>query len=173
LVDDQHVSEIELPDLIEGCVVISRFAGRHVLLAVDDDGAAVTIKRLPRSGVSFAALQEALSRLRGAACPQLPPLLRVVQTEDGERHLIARYVPGEDMRTRLSGGPLGAHEALRVTSGAAQALAVLHARGFTHGDVKPANLVVAGAGDWENRVRRPLCVFGGEIPAASSAARAA
>ncbi|MBZ9713036.1 serine/threonine-protein kinase [Deinococcus multiflagellatus] len=74
------------------------------------------------------------------ACPLIvSPLLCTA------RHLLFPFVPGGTLRERLDlGGPLGADEATQVTAGVLMAAAHLHARGVTHQDLKPENVLLAG-----------------------------
>jgi serine/threonine-protein kinase len=57
-----------------------------------------------------------------------------------------RFVAGEDLRSVLARGPLAVERALVLVGQAAAALDASHSRGLVHGDVRPANVLVA-AGD--------------------------
>ncbi len=70
---------------------------------------------------------------------------------EGERlYLIMQYVPGEPLDVRLrAGGPLAEGEVLGIGAAVAEVLAFLHAQRpepVIHRDVKPANLILDGAG---------------------------
>jgi tetratricopeptide (TPR) repeat protein len=65
-------------------------------------------------------------------------------TPDGDRYLVMEWLEGEDLKQRLARLPLSAAESLTVLRGAAAALAVAHARGWVHRDVKPGNLFLVG-----------------------------
>src|SRR5689334_13296591 len=58
-------------------------------------------------------------------------------------YVVMEWLDGEDLAARLSHTGLGTREAVRVMRGAAESLAVLHARGVVHRDVKPSNLFLA------------------------------
>ena len=67
-------------------------------------------------------------------------------TEAGERYLVMDWLPGHDLARELEKRTLSVAEVLSVLRGAAEALAVVHAAGVVHRDVKPANLfLVDGA----------------------------
>ncbi|WP_369411302.1 serine/threonine-protein kinase [Deinococcus betulae] len=59
-------------------------------------------------------------------------------------HLIFPFVPGGTLRDRLEQGQLNVEEATAVTAGVLLASAHLHARGVTHHDLKPENVLLAG-----------------------------
>lgn len=60
-------------------------------------------------------------------------------------YLVMDLLPGPDLAAVLRDGPVPPAEALRIGHGVAVALAAVHAAGVVHGDVKPANVVLAGA----------------------------
>jgi WD40 repeat protein len=64
-------------------------------------------------------------------------------------YLVMQYVAGRSLQERLDrGGPLEAHEVLRIGMQTAAGLAAAHAQGLIHRDVKPANILL------ENGVER-------------------
>jgi serine/threonine protein kinase len=60
--------------------------------------------------------------------------------------LVLEYVEGVDLQTRIERGPLDVEEAVRIVIAAADAVGYAHAQGIVHGDVKPANVLVARDG---------------------------
>jgi len=67
---------------------------------------------------------------------------------DGALFIVMRYVPTGDLRTLVEReGPLPPLRAAAITAQVASALDAAHAHGLVHRDVKPANLLIAKAGD--------------------------
>ena len=68
----------------------------------------------------------------------------------GQRaYLTMEWIPGETLAQRLArmpGGRLPQEQAIPLTVAVAEALAACHAAGIAHGDVKPANILLAGNG---------------------------
>ena len=55
------------------------------------------------------------------------------------------FVEGETLRDRIArSGELPVHEAVRLLSEIAEALAVAHRAGVVHRDIKPENVLLAG-----------------------------
>jgi serine/threonine protein kinase len=75
----------------------------------------------------------------------LVPVLDVGEAE-GACFLACAFVAGGSLAARLRKGPLGVDELVRVASGVAGALDVLHAAGIVHRDVKPANVMLSEEG---------------------------
>ncbi|MDO4247041.1 MAG: serine/threonine-protein kinase [Deinococcus sp.] len=71
--------------------------------------------------------------------PLVTPLLR--HTHD---QLIFPFLPGGTLRDLARCGPMSAEAATEVTWGVLQAVAFLHARGVTHHDLKPENVLLVG-----------------------------
>jgi eukaryotic-like serine/threonine-protein kinase len=61
-------------------------------------------------------------------------------TPDQTMYLAMEWLEGETLAERLARKPLTLHESLALAQGAARALAVAHAAGIVHRDVKPSNL---------------------------------
>ncbi|MEZ4399923.1 MAG: protein kinase [Kofleriaceae bacterium] len=116
----------------------------EVRAAVDATGRAAAVKRLHR----HAARDPALRALFAAEIDRslaLPPHPRVVRGLDADPHgprpyLACARVAGRDLRARL-GVALRPAEVARLVGAAAAGVAHLHACGWVHGDVAPANLV--------------------------------
>jgi serine/threonine protein kinase len=61
--------------------------------------------------------------------------------------LVLEFIAGESLRARLDrSGPLPVADALAIATQMAAALSHAHARGIVHGDVKPANILMADPG---------------------------
>jgi hypothetical protein len=75
---------------------------------------------------------------------------------DGVLYLAMRYVSGPSLRTRIEErGSLSKGETLRIAEQIGSALDAAHRSGLVHRDVKPANILLAEAGD-----HAYLCDFG-------------
>jgi YVTN family beta-propeller protein len=71
--------------------------------------------------------------------------------EDGVLYIAMRFVAGTDLRTLLANeGRLSAWRAANIVAQVAWALDAAHERGLVHRDVKPANVLVAGAGSGDH-----------------------
>ena len=67
--------------------------------------------------------------------------------ESGGLHFIVmEHVEGETLAARIAGRPFSPPDVIDVAVQAADALDVAHAKGITHRDVKPANLMVTSRG---------------------------
>ena len=60
--------------------------------------------------------------------------------------LVMEYLEGETLAARLARGPMPLPEVLKYTIQIADALAAAHARGITHRDLKPGNIMLVKAG---------------------------
>ncbi len=101
---------------------------------------------------AFAARFRRESRL--AASVEHPNVVPVHHAgeEDGLLYIVMRYVDGVDLSRVLDDGPLEAARVAAIVSGIAAALDAAHTAGLVHRDVKPANVLLAEAGDGGERV---------------------
>jgi serine/threonine-protein kinase len=86
-----------------------------------------------------------------AAALNHPDIVQVYDqghTEDGTYYIAMEYVPGGTLAQRIKReGPLDPREAAGVASRVADALAVAHARGIVHRDIKPQNVLLSATGE--------------------------
>ena len=61
-----------------------------------------------------------------------------------------RFVPGTNLRQVINGGQLSLDRVQRIMTAVASALDAAHASGLVHRDVKPANILLSGAGEHEH-----------------------
>src|SRR5829696_1042548 len=88
---------------------------------------------------------------KNAAALNHPDIVQVYDqghTEDRTYYIAMEYVPGGTLAQRIKGeGPLDPGEAAGVASRVADALAVAHARGIVHRDIKPQNVLLSATGE--------------------------
>ncbi len=80
---------------------------------------------------------------------RIPGLVPVLEsgTSDGIPYQVMPLVPGITLAERLAGGAFLPSEAERVTTAVRHTLDALHAAGRTHGDVRPANVLLGPHGE--------------------------
>jgi tetratricopeptide (TPR) repeat protein len=86
---------------------------------------------------------------QAAAALDHPAICAVYDIElrpDGEACIVMQYIEGETLAARLARGPLEVREALTVGAELADALALAHARGVVHRDIKPQNVMLTKSG---------------------------
>jgi serine/threonine-protein kinase len=137
--------------LVDGWRLVSRIrsGGMAEVYLAERAGRRAAVKRLLahlEARERFAAgLREEARIGLGLRHPQVVRTRGLVE-EDGRGHLFMDLVDGPDLASLASRGrpPLGV--AAAVLAQAALGLAYVHAEGWVHGDVTPANLLVATAG---------------------------
>jgi len=132
---------------------LGRGAAGVVYLAEADDDLArrFAVKVFPPDAAAhyareLATLREVEEVRRGTGSRDL---LEVVHAGDahGQPFVVMEYCPGGDLLSRVrSEGPLPSDEALRLLIPVVRALELLHAHGWVHKDVKPANVLIGGDG---------------------------
>jgi eukaryotic-like serine/threonine-protein kinase len=84
--------------------------------------------------------------LASVSDPGVVQIFDIGHAEEGP-YYVAEFVEGESLAQRLRRGPLPAGEARTVAEQLSWALASAHAQGVVHCDVKPANVLLAAAGN--------------------------
>jgi serine/threonine-protein kinase len=118
-------------------------------------GREVAIKTIHRPGMTAMQKQMFQARFaneaRAIASLSHPNVVHVydVGVEDDTPFLVMELAPGQSLATRLEAGILTPDEARQLGQQIAGALEAAHARGIVHRDVKPANILEAGAGTWK------------------------
>jgi hypothetical protein len=90
-----------------------------------------------------------LHEARAAAAVEHPNVLPVygAGVDDGRAYLVMRHVPGQDLRTLVrTEGPLELARAAEICLTVGEALDAIHAAGYVHRDVKPANVLIDPGG---------------------------
>ena len=146
---DGHDSAL-VPGQVVGSYTIVREVGRggmgRVYLATDARlGRTVALKALPPGLVGSQSQRERLRReARAAAQLSHPGICTVYALEevDGELYIASEYVDGHTLREEIrAGSPPAPDQVRRTASEIADALAGAHARGVTHRDLKPDNIM--------------------------------
>ncbi|MBZ5514163.1 MAG: serine/threonine protein kinase [Acidobacteriia bacterium] len=92
---------------------------------------------------------------RAAAAVSHPGIAQVHDYEDdgNEAFIVYEFIEGVTLQKRLAERRLTTEEILDVGIRVADALAVVHAKGFVHRDLKPANIMLSPRPDGPDRVR--------------------
>ncbi|HEX7840760.1 MAG TPA: serine/threonine-protein kinase, partial [Kofleriaceae bacterium] len=127
----------------------------EVYAAVDDAlGREVAVKTLRGHASELAArILDERFRIEARAIAALhhPGVVQVfdIDLSADPPYLVMERVAGPSLKDRLSGGALTADELRTLGIQIGRALAAAHAAGILHRDVKPANILAAGAGLWK------------------------
>ncbi len=109
----------------------------------------VAIKVLPPAVAANperrARFEREAKTLAGLAHPHICPLFDVGE-HGGSLFLVMEYVAGRTLADRLREGSLPLHEALKVATEIAEALAAAHHQGVIHRDLKPGNVMLTKTG---------------------------
>lgn len=128
--------------------VIGRGAMSQVYRAFDakhERSLAVKVLGLdPADPVAAARWSREISAVAQLRHPHILPLIDSGTTADGVHYFLMPLAEGETLAARLEQGPLPLGEAVRYAREIAEALAVAHAAGLVHRDVKPGNILLEG-----------------------------
>jgi serine/threonine-protein kinase len=119
----------------------------RVFVAEDTSlGRRVVVKVLPAelSGtVSVGRFRREIALAAQLQHPHIVPLISAGEV-DGLPYYTMPFVEGDSLRARLARGELPIPETISVLRDVARALEYAHARGVTHRDIKPDNVLLAG-----------------------------
>ena len=127
----------------------------EVFAAVDEVlGREVAVKTLKgnHSGLAARMLDERFRlEARAVAALNHPGIVQVYDIDLAAEppYLVMERMVGPSLKERFQEGPLVADELRALGIQIARALAAAHTAGIIHRDVKPANILVAGAGAWK------------------------
>ena len=78
--------------------------------------------------------------------PHIVPVYDAGRTDDGLCFVVSRFIEGNDLAKRIAEARPSAAASAEITATVADALHHAHTRGLVHRDVKPANILIDGAG---------------------------
>jgi len=151
-------------DALPASAAAPQVIGKYVVLAPLDRGGQGRVFRAmhpelrqvlaiklghPRVGSDQAQQDALVAEARLLAQLDHPNLVRVRDLGFHENcpYIVLDYVPGRSLREVVREQPLSPERAAEIVAKVARALAAVHARGITHGDLKPANILIDENGE--------------------------
>ncbi len=152
------MSEIGLDSTFAGCRIegVAASGGMGVVYRATQLplGRAVALKVVAPERAADATLQARFEReARLAAGIHHPNVIPVYGAgeQDGWLYLVMRWIEGTDLQALISEvGGLAPSRAAAIVAQAGSGLEAAHAAGLVHRDVKPANILIAGADGFEH-----------------------
>ncbi len=124
--------------------------GMGVVYEAEDPalGRRIALKRMRAGDIAQEDRRRFRLEARMLAALESPYIVTVHSLEEADGHLFItmELVSGPDLGARLREGPMPVVDAVRLALHLSRALAAAHARGVTHQDLKPANVVLAPDG---------------------------
>ncbi len=108
-------------------------------------GRSVALKFLPQElADDSSARLRFLREAKAAAAIDHPYVCKIYEAgqSGGRAFICTEFVEGEMLQVRIQRAPLSLHDALRIASEIAEAVAKAHERGVVHRDLKPANIIL-------------------------------
>lgn len=142
VVNDRYVVERVLGEGGMGVVVLAK----HRVL--DQKVAIKFLRRGPATEQN--AVQRFVREAQAAAKITSEFVVRVHDVAvlaDGTPYIVMEYLEGVTLSVMLGSGQIAVRDALRFATQMCEALAETHAAGIAHGDLKPENVYIAGAGE--------------------------
>lgn len=163
--DTEETNPLELSDSVEefhpiggqvGDSLGSRYELEELLVrrptsetwrAMDDIlSRSVLIHRLAPEDPNNPLILNAARRAAAATDARFLRVLDVIDDEASGPYVVCEFVPGENLATLLTAGPLSALEAAWVVREVADAIAGMHTQGLYHRRISPDTVVITAAG---------------------------